>query len=120
VVREVGVHDDDEVAGRELQAVNVGGAEAELAGAGAELDLGAAVGFLELFRDVLGAIWGAVVNDDDFPVEVAKRLLAPMAQHVIVPCGTIGLNWLLDVRFAEGVVQEPDDDGEVAALIVGW
>jgi hypothetical protein len=31
-MREVGVHDDDEVAGRELQAVDVGRAEAEFAG----------------------------------------------------------------------------------------
>jgi hypothetical protein len=39
VVREVGVHDDDEVAGGELQAVDVGSAEAELAGAGLEDDV---------------------------------------------------------------------------------
>jgi len=75
VVGEVGVHDDDEVARRELQAVDVGGAEAEFAGACAQLDFGAAVGFLELFGDVLGAVWGAVVDDDDFPVEVAVGAL---------------------------------------------
>ena len=39
VVREVSVHDDDEVAGDELQAMYVGGAEAELAGARLEDDM---------------------------------------------------------------------------------
>jgi hypothetical protein len=29
------------------------------------------VGFGELMRDVLGAVWGAVVDDYEFPVEVS-------------------------------------------------
>jgi len=33
VVREVGIHDDDEVAGNELQAMHIGSTEAELASA---------------------------------------------------------------------------------------
>jgi len=72
VVGEVGVHDDDEVAGGELQAVDVGGAEAELAGARLEEDAGGAVGALELFGDFLGAVGGAVVDDYELPVEVAE------------------------------------------------
>jgi hypothetical protein len=28
------------------------------------------VGFLELFGDFLGSVGGAVVDDDDFPIEV--------------------------------------------------
>jgi hypothetical protein len=70
VVAEVGVHDDDKVARRELQAVDVGGAEAELAGAGLEDDV-RGVGLDELVGDLLGAVGGAVVDDDEFPVELA-------------------------------------------------
>jgi hypothetical protein len=70
VVREVGVHDDDEVAGRELQAVDVRCAEAELAGARLEEDVGG-VGFCELVGDDLGAVRRAVVDDYELPVELA-------------------------------------------------
>jgi hypothetical protein len=70
-MREVGVHDDDEVARCELQAVDVGGAEAELAGARAELDARGGVGFLELLGDFLRSVRGAVVNDYELPVDVA-------------------------------------------------
>jgi hypothetical protein len=69
-VREVGVHDDDEVAGCELQAVDVRCAEAELAGARLEEDVWG-VGFCELVGDDLGAVGGAVVDDYELPVEVA-------------------------------------------------
>lgn len=48
----------------------VGGAQAELAGAGADLNAFGGVGFLELGGDFLGAVGGAVVDDDEFPVEV--------------------------------------------------
>lgn len=71
MVRKVGVHDDDEVARGELQAVHVGRAEAELAAAGVQFDAVRAVGFDELFGDGLRAVGGAVVDDEDFPVEVA-------------------------------------------------
>jgi hypothetical protein len=70
-VAEVGVHDDDVVAFGELQAVHVRCAEAELARAGLEDDV-RAVGFFELFRDCLGAVRGAVVDDYEFPVNVAE------------------------------------------------
>lgn len=73
MVAEVGVHDDDEVAGRVLQAVDVGGSQAEFAGARLQFDVFGADGGDELFGDVLGAVGGAVVDDDDFPVEVAVR-----------------------------------------------
>lgn len=89
VVREVGVHDDHEGAGAEVEAVDVGCAEAELAGARLE-DLGVsawsgwylelalehtthnlvlAVRLGQLPRNVLRAIWARVVDDDDLPVE---------------------------------------------------
>ena len=74
VVAEVGVHDDDEVAGDELQAVDVGGAEAKFARSGLEDDVGS-VSFDKLEGDFLGAIGGTVVDDDEFPVEFAAVLL---------------------------------------------
>jgi len=70
VVGEVGVHDDDEVAGDELETVDVGRSETELASAGLEEDVGR-VGLDELLGDFLGSIGGAVVDDDEFPIEVA-------------------------------------------------
>ena len=57
VVAEVGVHDDDVGARGVLEAVDVGGAEAEFAGAGLEDDVFWVVGVLELADDGLGAIW---------------------------------------------------------------
>jgi hypothetical protein len=71
---EVGVHDDDEVARAEVQAVNVGGTEAELAGAGLELDM-RGVGFDELGGNFLGAIGRAIVDNDQLPVELAEGKL---------------------------------------------
>jgi hypothetical protein len=68
-VREVGVHNDDEVAGDELQAVDVGGAEAELAGARLEDNVRGAEGGLEFFGTCEGAIGGGVVDDYYFPVK---------------------------------------------------
>lgn len=73
VVGEVGVHNDDEVAGDELEAVDVGRSETELASAGLELDVGR-VDLDELLGDFLGSIGGAVVDDDEFPIEVATSV----------------------------------------------
>lgn len=70
MVREVGIHDDDEVALSKLQAVWIGGAEAELAFAGLEDDV-RGVGFHELLCDILGTVRGAIIDNDKFPVEVA-------------------------------------------------
>lgn len=68
MVAEVGVHDDDVVTRCELQAVDVGGAQAEFAGAWFQDDVVCAVERLELVGDFLGAVGGAVVDDDYFPV----------------------------------------------------
>ena len=70
MVREIRVHDYDEVARYELEAVDVGCSQAQLAGARFENDVGV-VGFGELVRYGLGAVWGAVVDDDEFPVEIS-------------------------------------------------
>jgi len=68
VVGEVGVHDDDGGAGGGFEAVDVGGAEPEFAGAGFEDYVGRAVEGLELVGDGEGAVGGGVVDDYDFPV----------------------------------------------------
>ena len=73
MVAEIRVHDDDEVARGELQAVDVGGSETKFTGARADLDAGGCVDFLELGGDFLGAVGGAVVDDDEFPVEFAVK-----------------------------------------------
>lgn len=70
MVREVGVHDDDEVARREFQAVDVGGAEAQFARARFQHDALGSVELLQLLGDLQGAVGRGVVDDDDFPVEV--------------------------------------------------
>lgn len=72
MVAKVGVHDDNVVALGELQAVDVGGAEAQLAGTGLEDDVWG-IRLDELLSDLLGAVGGAVINDDEFPVDVAGR-----------------------------------------------
>lgn len=74
-MRKVGVHDDDEVSGCELQTVDVGGSQTEFTGAGADLDALGGVDFLELGGDFLGAIGGAVVDDDELPVEFAGEIV---------------------------------------------
>lgn len=63
MVREVGIHDDHEVARRILQTVDVCCSEAEFAGARIEFYAVCAVGFDQLFCDCLGAVGGAVVDD---------------------------------------------------------
>lgn len=68
MVAEVGIHDDDVVAGRELEAVDVGRSQTEFACSGVQQDVVRAVVLLELFGDVQGAVGAAVVDDDDFPV----------------------------------------------------
>jgi len=70
-VREIRVHDDYEGACGVGEAVHVGGAEAEFAGARLEDDVGGAVEFLELLGDFEGSVGGGVVDDDDFVVEGA-------------------------------------------------
>lgn len=72
VVAKVGVHDDDKVARRKLQAVHVGGSEAELAGARLEEDV-RFVGLDELVGHFLGSVGRSVVDNDELPVEVTGR-----------------------------------------------
>lgn len=71
MVAEIGVHDDDEGAACGAQAVHVGGAEAEFAGAWAEEDASGAVELLKLLGNGEGAVGGGVVYDNYFVVEVA-------------------------------------------------
>lgn len=73
VVREVGIHDDNEVAGNELETVDIGRSETEFASAGFEEDVGR-VGLDELLGDFLGSIGGSVVDNDEFPIEVATSV----------------------------------------------
>lgn len=71
MVGKVGVHDYYKGASCGAQAVDVGGAEAEFSGTGAEEDVFWGVEGLELGGDFEGAVRGGVVDDDDFVVEVA-------------------------------------------------
>jgi hypothetical protein len=80
-VREVGVHDDDKVARDELQAVNVGGSETELAGASLEDDV-RGVGLDKLVRDFLGAVRRTVVDNDELPFEIAASIGVSNSQRV--------------------------------------
>ena len=71
VVTEIGIHDDDEVAAGELQSVDVGGSQTKFALAGLQDNVFLAIELLELLRDLEGAVRGAVVDDDDLPVQLA-------------------------------------------------
>jgi hypothetical protein len=73
VMREVGVHDDDEVAGDELETVDVGRAETKLAGSGLQEDVWG-VDLDELLGNFLGSIGGSIVDNDEFPVEVTTPI----------------------------------------------
>lgn len=112
MVAEIRVHDDDEVARRELQAVHVRGSQAQFAGAGLQFDVFGPDGRDQLFGDVLRAVGGAVVDDNYFPVQVAGfELLVVVLEEET--CG------MLDILFFECLLEEPHDDGKVAAFIVG-
>ena len=65
--------------------------------------------------DVEGAVGGGVVDDYDFVVEVAGWGVSGCVDD-----GGFGLFWetVGKVLFGEGAVEEPDYDGEVAALVV--
>jgi hypothetical protein len=73
VVREVGIHEKDKVAGRELEAVAVGRAEAELPLARQDHDLGLAVDLLEILCDLQRAVGAVVLDDDNLEREVTTR-----------------------------------------------
>lgn len=70
MVGEISVHYDDIVSCRELNTVDVCSAEAQLASAGFEVDVGC-IDFRKLVCNNLSAIWRAIVDDDEFPIKVA-------------------------------------------------
>ena len=66
------------------------------------------VGFDELFGDVLGSVGGAVVDYYYFPVEGAVQLLGGV--EIWLGCSLL---------LGESLVEQPDDDGQVLALVEG-
>ncbi len=75
MVREVGIHDNDKVSCCELQTVYVGSPKTEFPSAGADLDTLRGVDFLELSSDFLSAIRRAIVDNNEFPLEVTVKCL---------------------------------------------
>lgn len=69
VVVKVGVYDDDVVVFGVFEVMDVGGVEVEFVGVRVKLDV-RGVGFDELGGDFLGFVWGVVVYNDKFLVEV--------------------------------------------------
>ena len=59
-----------------MNLVDVGRAEAKFAGARPDLDAGGAVDLLELLGDFFRAVGGSVVNDDEFPLEIASVVIS--------------------------------------------
>lgn len=114
VVAEVGVHDNHKVAAGVLQAVDVRGAEAEFARARLEHDVLGAPEPLQLFGDLERAVRGAVVHDDDFPVQVAGWGIVLVMFWFMV--GGLGRECVL---FSEGSFKQPADNREVPPLVVG-
>lgn len=72
MVREIRIHDYDEVSSAKFQAMYVRSAESKFAGAWLEHDMWA-VGFGQLVGDDLCAVRRAVVDDDEFPVQLSER-----------------------------------------------
>jgi hypothetical protein len=112
MVREVGVHDDHVVSRGVFEAVDVGGPQAEFPCARVQFDVQGADGGDELFGDFLGAVGGAVVDDYYFPVEVSRG--CGLALRVLE-----SEEHVRNVLLFEGLLEEPDDDGQVAAFVVG-
>ena len=115
MVAEISVHDDDEVATDKLQTVDVGGAEAELASAGLEDDMGGAEGGLEFASPSKGAVWGSVVDDYYFPVELSRE----WSERGFSSRENIVWRRLDFLLFGEDIVEHLHNDGQVLALIVG-
>jgi hypothetical protein len=113
MVREVGVHDDHVVSRGVFEAVDVGGPQAEFPCARVQFDVQGADGGDELFGDFLGAVGGAVVDDYYFPVEVSGEWVVGLVAVYE------GLGRWSSVLLFEGLLEEPDDDGQVAAFVVG-
>ena len=90
-MREISVHEDDEVARAVCQPVDIGAAKTELARACMQLEL-VAVDFLQLADDVLGAVRGVVIDDNNLKV---------------------------DVLLFGGLEKKVSDDGQVVTFLVG-
>lgn len=71
VVREIRVHEEDEIARGKLEAVNVRAPEAKLATALEDLQAVAAKNTLQCQGDFVRAVRAAVLHDDDLVVEFA-------------------------------------------------
>ena len=91
MVREIGIHDDDEIPRCRFETMDVSGAKAEFAGTRAEKDVVRVIQLLELLGDFEGAVGGGIVDNDNFVIEVI---------------------------FSEGAIEEPDYYWEVTALVV--
>lgn len=96
VVAEIGVHDDNEVTSSKLQAVDIRGAQTELALAGLEDNVFGAIEALELLADLEGTVRGAIVNNNDFPIEVAIIKLGRQYSH-LSPGANAGSHFSLKV-----------------------
>lgn len=107
-MREVSVHDDDKVAGHEVEAVHVCCAETEFARSWLQDDVVFAEGALQLFGALEGAVGRGIVDDYDLPVEV-PRLSVVSAQGKTV-----------NLLAGEDIVQHLHEHRQVLALIVGW
>ena len=112
VVAEIGVHDDNVVAGAVNKTVDVGGSKTELALAGLQVDVLGAVELLELLSDFEGAVRGAIVDNNDLPVQFTTR----------IPLLVVYFNIRLDFKrilLGKSPLDQPNDDREVLALVVG-
>lgn len=116
MVGEVGVHDDDEVARRKLQAVHVRSSQTQLAGAGADLDMLWCVHPLELRGDLLRSVRRAVVDNDELPVQLAVGRAVLAVNCSLLLASAEGLQGYL--LLSERLVEQPCYYGQIAALIV--
>ena len=73
VMAEVGIHDYDVVPLRELESVNICGAEAELSSPCLQLHMWR-IGLDQLLCDILSSVGRAVIDDYEFPVDISMRL----------------------------------------------
>jgi hypothetical protein len=68
VVGEIGVHNDHKVASRKLKAVDVRRSKAQLAFARLQHDAVGPIDFDELLCNLLRAVGGFVIDNDEFPI----------------------------------------------------
>ena len=75
MVREIRIHDDYEGPGSVLQSMDIRSTKTKFACARLKDDA-TSVKVLELLGYLQGAVWGAVVDNDYFPVEFAVNAVA--------------------------------------------